>query len=132
MQYSASGFAPLTITMRAINQALCSACQLSSPEYYKFLLYRPFYSVIKEWSRLEGCVFTVGKSLCSYIEILSGFICLYSFSLSQRDCLFDKAKWTVCLLCYLSHIRMDTLGTKTDTTQTLTCSRVHIQSSDSR
>lgn len=33
LQCSTSGFAPLTITVRAIKQALCSACQLSSPEY---------------------------------------------------------------------------------------------------
>lgn len=115
LQYFTSGFAPLTITMRAINQALCSARQLSSPKYYKLVISR----VITEWSCLVGC--SVDKNLCSYIEIVS-WVCLTFFFLSHRDHYFDRANWTVCVLCYLSHIRMDTHPVHRRRQNTDTCS----------
>lgn len=92
LQYSTSGFASLTITVRAINQALFSM----PPQLtwvYMLMLYRPFYWVIKEWSCLEGCVCTVCVEgikvsvsvVFSYIEIGSGvYLPVYIFSYSAR------------------------------------------------
>lgn len=153
LQYSTSGFAPLTITVRAINQARRSACQLSSPEYTCACYIDHSIEPLK--SCLEGCVCAVcveGIKVCvsvvfSYIEIVSRvYLPVYIFLLvSTISCsirlngLFvsyvisvtSERTHTHCAHA-LGRARTYTLATKADKTQTLTWRHTDIQSSDSR